>query len=120
MNFSENFFLILFILIVIFVLIFFIFVWPIVLSIKPVLPPPIEYSKSSYGSRCNNNPCYEDLVCVPYSDITSLCKVPIGGQCNSLFECTPDALICSDVCALSSFGGINQKGPCNNGLVLNS
>lgn len=102
-----------------------------------------------YGSRClldniepdytdikafNPRPCQEGLTCVQYSTSNKwgICKTSIGSKCDSLSQCVPQSAVCSSsciqtengqvcsgICSLALVGGLNQPGPCNDGLSPN-
>lgn len=122
------------ILIVVFLIfIIIIIIWVIILRMKRESISKPQTTNAGYGSRCSIKPidvptiydpqqCSEDLTCVQY-DINSnwgICKTSLGQPCNTLNQCVPNAVICLNVCSETYTGGLNQIGPCNPGLIIDS
>lgn len=122
------------VIVILVIFIIFIVFWIIVLKKEIPEPPPVAITKSNFGMRCvtdekyiidSNTPltCIDNLVCESQNGVTGFCKVPIGGPCGSLSECTNNAKVCTNVCAIDFSGGLNQEsknGVCDEGLTLNS
>ena len=119
------------------VLVVIIVVWAVTVKKTPVLPTISGYAPSQLGMRCiatptpssdvsvapnafTPQPCDQGLVCIQAGTTGSFCRKAIGSPCTSLYECVPEALMCTGVCSITAGGGINQPcltdGTCNSGL----
>jgi hypothetical protein len=104
------------------VIIVFAIVWPLILKKPLTLPEPVMYTKLGYGGRCNNSSlqCSDGLTCVMYNENNGVCKVELNYPCKSIKQCEPSSIYCEEVCSLTKSGGLNQKGPCIQGLEENN
>jgi len=88
-------------------------------------PNPVTPSdqKAGFNDPCNTViSCESGLTCS-----AGLCKRDIGQPCFKLSDCVPNATVCNGVegttpgtCHTGPVGGLNQPGPCDDGLTENS
>lgn len=112
--------------------------WIYTLKKTPILPTISGYAPAQIGMRCTEvhtssssvsiapeafTPvaCDQGLVCISAgANAGSYCRKAIGSPCTTIYECEPQALMCTGVCSTSPAGGINQPclndGTCNSGL----
>ena len=65
------------------------------------------------GGTCAIDNCIEGLVCE-----NSICKQPIGGQCDHITDCTSSATACQNsICVNTPLSGIGGTPPCQAGLI---
>jgi hypothetical protein len=126
------------IIVLIFVVIIIIIVlWIHTLKKPPILPKIAAYAPAQPGMRCSVTPisssvsiapdafepqyCDQGLACISAGpQAGSYCRKAIGSSCTTIYECEPQAIMCTGVCSISPAGGINQpclnNGLCNSGL----
>ena len=129
---------ILIVLLIFLVIIIVTLLWIYVLKKPPILPTIAAYAPAQIGMRCTvahtasssvsiapdafaPQGCDQGLVCVSAGPkAESYCRKAIGSSCTTIYECEPQALMCTGVCSVSPAGGINQpclnNGSCNSGL----
>lgn len=112
--------------------------WIYILKKPPILPTIAAYAPAQIGMRCSMThtasssvsiapdafapqACDQGLVCVSAGpNAENYCRKAIGSSCTTIYECEPQALMCTGVCSVSPAGGINQpclnNGSCNSGL----
>lgn len=83
--------------------------WTNTLDNAPDFPPAPNYTKAGLGMKCTLEPeeqtlntpqdfnlteCMQGLICV-----NGFCFRDMNEPCNSLAECTPEAIVCDKKCS---------------------
>lgn len=69
-----------------------------------------QKKEANSGNLFSACPCVKPYVC----DITGVCKLDIGMQCNSLVECVTSANYCDLACGVTRTGNLNQPPNIDN------
>lgn len=99
--------------------------WVSAISTPPPQPQEVKLAPPGYGQVCHTSDqdCTDDLECVNYNTTQpefGVCKVKLGQLCTSVTQCGTNGRYCTGVCSETPYGGLNQTGPCQEGLIENS